>query len=50
MLNCRVLIFLRRDCGSYGRLSWVRWNDLQVNSFCCVVLSLLFFPMVFAAE
>ena len=28
----------------------VRWNDLQVNSFCCLVLSLLFFPMVFAAE
>ena len=31
-------------------LSVLKWNDLQVNSFCCVVLGLLFLPLVFAAE
>ena len=31
-------------------LSVLKWNDLQVNSFCCGVLGLLFLPLVFAAE
>ena len=31
-------------------LSVLKWNDLRVNSFCGVVLGLLFLPLVFAAE
>ena len=31
-------------------LSVLKWNDLQVKSFCWGVLGLVFLPLVFAAE
>ena len=44
------LIFFGRIVSRVEGLSVLKWNDLQVIPFCCVVLGLLFLPLVFAAE